>query len=206
MTYSYSYELTEFPNDLVDETRLKLEVEATIPTADLVRVSAYVPEDPAVASTVAVVFATELAGAEKATLDAVVAAHSGAPVPTPVFRASSTLVELEKELVAVGGFEVLAGIVTTPSFFAADLSTLVSRIVGSYRAAGEGAELRVVENGGTVIGTFALAEAADWTKMQWFTSTPPGEGTHEYTLEGRLNGATSAWIRFVSMSLLEMVT
>lgn len=204
MTYSYSYELTEFQNDLVAEDRLKLEIEATIsPPPALVGITTR--ENPGASSTCGVKFAAELDAAQKAALDAIVAAHSGAPVPVPTFRASSTLIGLESEISAVGGFEVLGGVVTTPDFFSPNLAALVSRIVGEYNAIGTGAELRVVEDGGTVLGSLELAEAADWTKMQWFTTTPPSAGTHHYTLEGRLNGATSASVRFVSMTLLELV-
>jgi hypothetical protein len=39
--------------------------------------------------------------------------------------------------------------------------------------------------------------------MQWFSSTPGSEGTHEYTLEVKLGTATSGSIRYTSMSLLE---
>jgi hypothetical protein len=208
MTYAYTYGLTDFPNDTVDETRLKAEVEADPAIAtELLSIGAWIPdpvEEPGAPATCVVVFAAELASAEKTALDALVAAHSAAPVTCPIFRASSTLVELEKEIVAVGGFEVLAGVVTTPDFFSKNLAALVSRIVGEYRAVGTGAELRVVEDDGTVLGTFSLVPAADWTKMQWYTSTAPSAGTHHYTLEGRLNTATSAKVRFVSMSLLEM--
>jgi hypothetical protein len=203
MSYSYSYEFSEFPNDVVDEHRLKLEVEATIsPPPALEGVTSRQPEGGT--ATAQIRFAAELDAAQKAALDAVVAAHSGAAVPTPVFRASSTLVGTEQEIVAVGGFEVLAGVVTTPDFFSSNLAALVSRIVGEFKAVGSGAELRVVEDDGTVLGNFALDPAADWTKMQWFTSTAPSSGTHHYTLEGRLNGATSARVRYVSMTLLEM--
>ncbi|MGH8476826.1 MAG: hypothetical protein ACRER2_13840, partial [Methylococcales bacterium] len=71
-----------------------------------------------------------------------------------------------------------------------------------------GAELRVVEiNGGTTVaigGPFSLQDTTGaWAIFQFLTGVAPRPRTNTYILLGRLNTATLASVRFVSMSLLE---
>jgi len=199
----HAYPLTSFPNEAVCEDRLKAEVVAALPGRTLRGIRVQIPADPEAPGSCEFVFEEELDGVEVATLSSVVAVHSGDPVTRLKFHASSTLADLEKTL-ASSEWAVLGGVVTTPEFFCS-VGSILARVVGSYRAVETGAELRLVEDGTRVLGTFQIPDSADaWTKMQWFSSDVPLAGTHEYTLEGRLNGASSASVRFVSMSLLEV--
>ena len=205
MSVEYSYQASAFPNDCFNEDRLKLEVGSSpsiTTTLDYVRSREDVETH---VFTAYLGFASELSTEEQSALDAVVAAHSGAPIPTYIFHASSTLCEGEHEITDAEWI-ILGGVVTTPSFFMADLSKSLARVVGSFKTVGESVELRVCEDGVPMGTPHDLDASADvWATMQWYISGTPSEGTHEYTLEGRLVTATSAAVRFVSMSLLGVV-
>lgn len=205
MSVEYSYPASAFPNDCFNEDRLKLEVssdQAITTTLDYVRSSENVETHT---FTAYLGFAGELSEAEQSALDVVVAAHSGEPVPTYLFHASSTLCEGEREI-PDSAWTILGGVVTTPSFFVTDLSKILARVVGSFKTVGAGVELQVCEDGVPMGSPQVLDDSSGaWRTMQWYISGTPLEGTHEYTLEGRLVSATSASVRFVSMSLLEVV-
>jgi hypothetical protein len=204
----YSYAHTDFANDIFDEDALKQQVDAngTITTElSYIKSAESVDEDgnPTGNFTVVFGFPTDLTGGEETALDALVAAHDGAP-PTKVrFHASSTILHDEANITE-SDWTTIGGVVTTPEFFCPTVACLKARIIGSYNTNGTGAELRIVEDGTTVLGSFELPDSSQaWAQMQWFTTTPPTSGTHEYTIEGKLGTATSAKVRFVSMSLLE---
>lgn len=152
-----------------------------------------------------VFFASDLSAEDKSALDGVVAAHVATP-PTQVrFHGSSTIAQGEAGIPA-GDWVSVGGVVTTPSFFA-PVASLKSRIIGSYKTTGTGAEIRLMEDGTTELGRLALPDSSGaWAQMQWFSTTPGSEGAHEYTLEVSLGTATSASVRYVSMSLLEFYT
>lgn len=139
----------------------------------------------------------EMDQSEKDAVDAALAP------PTQIrFHGSSTIVQAEAGVPA-GDWVSIGGVVTTPEFFA-PVASLKSRVIGSYKASGNGAELRLVEDGTKVLATFALPDTTDaWATMQWFTTEQGSEGTHAYSLQARLGKATSASVRYVSMSLLE---
>ena len=139
----------------------------------------------------------EMDQAEKDAVDAALA-----PKVQVRFHGSSTIVQGQLNVVG-GDWTSVGGVVTTPGFFA-PVASLKSRIIGSYKTAGLGAEIRLMEDGTKELGLFALPDSAGaWAQMQWFSSTPGSEGTHEYTLEMKLGTATSVSVRYVSMSLLE---
>lgn len=200
---AYNYSHTDFANDLFNEDKLKQEIAAneSISTAlDYIKSSEDVESG---ATTVTFGFPTDLSAGEQTALDVLVAAHDGAP-PTQVrFHASSSIIGGEANITEAD-WTVLGGVVTTPEFFCPAVQCLKARIVGSLNTDGEGAELRIVEDGTTVLGSFVMPDSSQaWAQMQWFTTVSPSSGTHEYTIEAKLNGATSAKMRFVSMSLLE---
>ena len=199
----------DFLNQAVNLDKLTAAIAASNPaisSAQLVGISTDEDEETA-AVTCSIDFDGELSAGDQTQLDAIVAAHNGQPSTKICFHASSKLLEGEVALTNPSGFDVLGGVVTTPDFFTAILAACLGRIVGSYRAVGAGAELRLVEDDETVIGTFEIPDSSGaWQQMQWFSSTPPSAGTHTYTIEGKLNGATSAAVRFTSLSLLEVVS
>jgi hypothetical protein len=144
------------------------------------------------------------------TLASVIAAHLG--VKTEVkFHASSKIVD-EETAVLTSAWSTIGGIVTNIGFFIPNLAAALGRVVGEYKAVGTGAQLRVIEVGadGTEVEIMTppkdLADTADvWTKTKFTcVNTPPRSGDSTFRLEGRLNGATSASVRFLSMSLLEI--
>jgi hypothetical protein len=203
----YNYPHTAFANDTWNEDRLKEEVAQNFTiTTELsgiksVETTAY--GEPTGNFTVSFLFPTDLSAEEKTALDALVASHTGLPPTKCRFHASSTIIGKE-ETITEEDWTVLGGVVTTPAFFCPCLDGIKARIVGSYKTDGNGAQIRIVEDGIKVLGTFALPGTASvWTQMQWFTTTTPSEGTHEYTIEAIKGTAGSASVRYVSMSLLE---
>lgn len=204
----YNYAHTDFANDIFNEDALKQQVAADEGiTTELDSIKSHedvdANGDPTGNITVTFVFPTDLAAGEQTALNALVAAHDGNP-PTQVrFHASSTIIGKE-EAITEADWTTLGGVVTTPEFFCPTVTCLKARIVGSYNTNGAGAEIRIVEDGTTVLGSFELPDSTQaWAQMQWFTTTSPTAGTHEYTIEAKLGTATAAKVRFVSMSLLE---
>lgn len=129
--------------------------------------------------------------------------------PAVIFHAASTLAQSEKAITAAD-WEDLAGVITTPEFFMYDLTKALGRIVGDYQAAGSGVELRVVEQKAgdadvVIAGPKVLVDSAGaWAMVSFSTTAAPRTGQNRFVLQGRLNGATSAKIRYTSMSLLEL--
>jgi hypothetical protein len=212
MTTTYSYAVLpapgDFPNQAVNEDKLTAAIAASDPAISSAQLEAIrtAEDEETAAVTCMIDFDGDLSAGDQTQLDAIVAAHDGQPPTKICFHASSKLLEGEAAITNPSGFDVLGGVVTTPDFFTANLAACLGRMVGSCKATGEGAELRLVEDGATVLGTFAITDSSGaWGQMQWFTSTPPSAGTHTYTIEGKLNGATSAAARFTSLSLLEVV-
>jgi hypothetical protein len=204
----YDYAHTDFANDIFNEDALEQQVAADAGiTTELsgVKSAEGVDEngEPTGTFTVSFIFPTDLAAGEQTALDALVAAHDGSPPTLCKFHASSTIIHDEKNITDPD-WAVLGGVVTTPQFFCPTLVGIKARIVGSYKTNGAGAEIRIMEDELTELGSFALPDSSQaWAQMQWFTTTPPSPGTHEYTLEAKLNGASAATVRFISMSLLE---
>ena len=121
------------------------------------------------------------------------------------FHGSATILR-KSEQVTETDWALLGGIVTTPEFFG-PVTSLKTRIVGSFKATGAGAEMRLVEDGSKVIGSIVLPDTAGaWQTMQWFSTEPASVGTHEYALEAKTGSATDVYAKFVSMSLLEFYT
>jgi len=151
-------------------------------------------------------FASTLSGGDETTFDGLVAAHDGVASTSIQFHAASKLVEGDLAITEDASWQCLGGAVTTPDFFSSNIAAMIGRITGRYKTDGSTVELRMVEDGTTALGTTTLPDTASaWATMQWMASTAPSAGTHEYTLEGRLNGSTSASVKFCSVSLLEVV-
>ena len=199
----YDYVNTDFANDIFSEDTLKQQIESD---GSITVALSYIRSKENVELGVSEVyfgFVDELPAEDQVALGVLVAAHDGSPLVQVKFHASSTIVGGEHGITEAD-WAVIGGVVTTPSFFCPTVACLKARMVGSYNTDGGGAELRIVEDGTTILGGFVMSDSSQaWAQMQWFTTTAPSTGTHEYTIEARLNGATSAKVRFVSMSLLE---
>lgn len=203
----YNYLNTDFPNDTFNEDKLKQQIAAdeTI-TAALEYIHSSEDVETGLV-TVSFHFDADLSPEEQTALDTIVANHDGQPPIIYKYHATSSLVEA-KAIVDSDEWDYMASAVTTPQFFMADLTKFVGRVIGAYRAVGAGAELRVLEDSeAKVLGGFTMSNTdGEWATMQFFSTVLPAPGTHEYILEGRLNGATEAEIRGTSMTILEATT
>lgn len=126
------------------------------------------------------------------------------PTPTVRFHAASKLVESAVPFTS-SSWTPLGGVVSNPGFFLKLLTEGLARITGSIKTDGT-IELRVTEDGVQIQS--ALYEHGDtggaWQIFKFTADGDPQPGDHEYCLEGRVVGATSAEVRFTSMSLLEL--
>lgn len=153
----------------------------------------------------------EPSAADKTAIDNAVAAHDGVPPLSLEFIASSKLVAVEQAITETTNWQVLGGVVTNPGFFEPVLQKVVGRLVGGFKTDGDGAEVRLVEEkvGESDVvmhsSSWLLGDTEDaWGPNQFNTSVAPRSGENTFRLEGRLNGATSASLRFVSLTLLRV--
>jgi hypothetical protein len=153
-----------------------------------------------------ITFGSELDSEEEDALDVVVSNHTGAAQTVANFCACSKIVDDELAITEDDTWQELGGFVTTIGFFISDASKAQGRVVGSYKTDGDGAELRLVNSSGSLMTTaFDCGDTSSaWATMQFSTDVDPVLTIDTYILEGRLNGATSASVRFTSASLLEI--
>lgn len=162
---------------------------------------------------VRVYFAQALSTDDKAALDLFMSDRGYNQSSKPVtFHAPSSIVQSEIAITSDTDWQDLGGVVTSPNFFVPDLNRILGQVTGAGKVSGTGVELRIIEDNlnGTIRDMVpaprAVADTADaWKSVQFTTQLPPSTGLNMYILQGRLNGATSASIRFVSMSLLEIL-
>jgi hypothetical protein len=153
-------------------------------------------------------FASEPTPGEKSTADSVVAAHDGLPPAKFLFHTSSKIVEGAKQ-VTEQDWEDLGGTVTTLTAFMPNTSKAWGRVVGQAKVSGSGAQLKVSRSSDGADITPAPHSIGDtsgeWANLQFWANQNQPENTDAFVLKGRLNGATSFEVRFVSMSLLEKI-
>lgn len=200
--YTYTLPITAFKNDRVVPSVFQDEIAAL----DLQSATVDSVSTSDASADVDLIFDVEPSVEDKATVGTAAAAHEGNLPTTYKYHATSSLVE-EKAISESTEWEYMASAVTTPSFFVADLSKFVGRVIGACNTVGLGAALRVLEDDASkVLGTFTMPDTGgEWQQIQFYSVVPPSPGTHEYILEGKLNGVTSARIRGVSMTVLEAV-
>lgn len=203
MAVSYDYAIASFPGLRFLSDQLNAEIEAAA-----IGVS---PTYSSFEDDVCRIYAAEaLDTGQKAALDAVVAAHVPA-VTGYKFHASSKYVELEKD-VTLTDWAAVGGAVTNPGFFMQDRARAVARSTGGYQVSGGDLELRFVEADDLGVEVIMSAvpwvcvdSSGAWKNFQFSTNLPPRAGENLYRLDARLiNGATSAKIRFVSATILEL--
>lgn len=204
MAYTYTLPITAFKNDRVVPSVFQLEIEALELQSATIKAISTDEHDAGI--DVNMIFDVEPDAADKAAVDTAALEHEGEIPTTYKYHATSSLVEA-KAIIDEASWDYLASAVTTPNFFMSDLTKFVGRVIGAYKTVGAGAQLRVLEDSDAkVMGIFDIPDSADaWAQMQFFSTEIPSPGTHEYILEGRLNGATSAEIRGTSMTILEAV-
>jgi hypothetical protein len=203
---SYEYDVLDDFSGGVDNAALQEQVEQSAISSAVVMCIDTLWKGAPVREKCDVWFDDPLSPGDKVVLDSVVAAHDGKPLTVVKFHASSVLTDHEREVTSTDPTWIeVGGTVTTPSFFSKNLLACRGRIVGMCRANGEGAKLRLCEDV-SPSDSFSIPDTAGaWVEMQWFSSTAPTEGIHEYRLEGQLptEGATEAAVKYVAVSLLE---
>lgn len=162
---------------------------------------------------VKVTFVTQLTAEEITTLDSTIAAcktAQGTIAATFKYLVPSKLVENATDVTEDTGWQDLGGVTTTLGSFMADVSKAWGRVIGQVKASGSGAQVRVIRDSD---GTILMAEpysvpdtSGEWVTCQCWVNQNQPAGTDCFILQGRLNGATSMQIRYVSMSLLEKLT
>jgi hypothetical protein len=149
--------------------------------------------------------------ADKAICDAQVAAHPGYKSSVQLMG-SNKLVTDEVAVTEDAAWQTLGGVVTTPGFFG-DLSLMFARISQQVKTVGATVEFRIMEDNGASIESknstpwVAPDTAGVWTGVAFNTDVPPRDPVapateNTYTLEARLNGSTSASVRFSTMSVM----
>jgi hypothetical protein len=117
---------------------------------------------------------------------------------------SSRLVHLEVAITETTKWQELGGAILDPDFFSSRADQCRGRVSGEYKSVGAGATLRLYEDG-VGAGNFTLEDTAGvWTKMRWNTGAVTA-GVHSYLINGRLNSAASASIRFCDITLVEIL-
>lgn len=132
--------------------------------------------------------------------------------PTARFHATSKIINDAVAVTEDASWQVVGGVVSDVSFFTADVSRALGRVVLGAKTTGTGAQLRVVEEAVDGDGEVdmkptphAIPDTSDaWLPEKFSTTVPPRGGDRTYRLEARRNGATTFSLRFASMSLLSI--
>lgn len=200
----YTYSVSEdFPNDAVHLTKLADEVFASS--------LAVRPTSVTVEGDVCTIEFTDTV--DEPTLDTVVGAHDGIAPTRLKFHASSTMTaphggagHPETRAFTDTNWIALSGVVTSVGFFVLDVTRAIGRVVGEIKTDGT-CKLRIVRLDGTPLS--AEYEHGDtegaWEAFSLQTNQPPDEAQTTYKLEGKVVTATSAEIRYASMTLLEVL-
>ena len=190
--------LTDFDNDVCNLGKLQRAIkdDGTLPSCTSCGFSG---------DGVNLVFVSALTGAQSTTLDAIVSTVDTTASITPTFIAPSKLVNSPIALTA--GWTDLGGVRTSIGFFLTDAAQAVGQIGGDIKTVGTGAKLRIVksESNNPISAEFDIPATADaWQGFGFQTNAPPDLASQVYKLQGDLGTATSAEIRFVSMSLIQI--
>lgn len=204
------YEIVDTAADFVDVDVLQQQIEGAGITQPLDHIDAQ--QQPAPVGAIQVHFVDTapdaITDANKAIVDAAVAAHTGGIALE--FRASATIVALPVQPIIQNlTWETLGGVVTNPQFFVPDLTKALGQIQGTSQAVGATAELRVVErsladSSEVVVAEATIAASVTMEALVFQSTVAPRPGPNEYRLEGRLNGAVSAAVGFVSYGLFQV--
>lgn len=203
----YQYTIsTQTANDKVNGNQLALEIAAdpAIIIA-LDHLDANIEPDK-----LDVYMADALTAPEETALTAVVLATQGVGLTTTLLGAL-TLVNAEKIITGDAVWDIMEGLLTTPSFFTSDMSQISARIIGEHK--GTGGQLRLVEN---VDGSgdeekinpfFEFPDTSGaWVRFKVDSDVVPREGIRNlYRTECRLDGTASLSLRYATISMLKVV-
>lgn len=132
--------------------------------------------------------------------------HEGLSVPNYKFHASSKLVENKIDIVS-NDWQDLGGIVTNIGFFTDKIEKCFGNVVFDVKCDGD-VELRMIKGDGTLmtLPSIQIADTLDlWEHSDFVTNQLADSFRQTYILQGKLITASSASVRFASISLLESV-
>jgi hypothetical protein len=148
-----------------------------------------------------------LTALQETALTAAVLAHQGVGIDATM-QGTLSLVQLERSIVSDVPWEVVEGVVTTPSFFDPDMAQIIARITGEHK--GDGGQLQIVEDVSGEVPEDKIVPAFDfpnvgavWTRFKVDSTVPPRDALRNvYRTEARRNGAASLDIRYASISMV----
>lgn len=98
----------------------------------------------------------------------------------------------------------ISGIICSPDFFGNSITEYKPRLVCDLNVSGTGAQVRILEDD-VELGTIDLPDTSgSWQTFKSYFEVTLSAGTHRYTIEGQLNGASSAQIRYGSLALIHV--
>lgn len=201
-TYTYSIS-GDFPNGKVVLDLMKTQIQASS-IAEVLVAQGILGDD------YTATFQNALSSSDETTLDGLVAAHTGIYSifePREYWKLINTATS-----VGVADWEGMGGASAKIVGFLPQLSQAVLKVSGVLNSSGTGAQLRLVETdlitpvvlNGTA---FSVPDStlADKT-FSFLTDVAPRSGDFIYEVQGRLNGATAATIKYTGFTLLKKVT
>jgi len=197
----YSYSVSgDFPNQKVNPTSLKNEIEAS----SIAITFGYVFVKGDVCD---LWFDDVLSTEDQLTLDGVVAAHQATPPYIFVFKASSKVVGSDpKSITNPSEWEEAGGAVTNISFFLPDVTKAWGRFSVDVKTNGAGAKLRVIRQSDGAVCTAADIDIPDtggtWQIVSFWANQNQPPGPDRFVLQGFLNGATDFQVRDCAVSLM----
>lgn len=128
------------------------------------------------------------------------------PNPTP--KVSAKLFTGVTQITENTNWQSLGGVAVNVQFYVPDLTKASAIVEMNTKANGAGAQLRLVEidadeNERVMCDPVSIAESNKWAVLKFETDEEPSSGDRTYELQGRLNGANSASVRYCAIVLLE---
>lgn len=128
--------------------------------------------------------------------------------PPPIPRISTKLFTSPIQITEDTNWQSLGGVAVNVQFYVSDLSKAAAIVELNAKASGTGAELRLVEidadeNVRVMSDSLAIGASTKWAILKLESDEVPSEGDQTYELQGRLNGANSASVRYGAIVLLE---
>lgn len=154
-----------------------------------------------------VYMADALTAPQEAALTATVAATQGYGI-NAVMKGSVQLTRGEDQIVSDVPWQVVEGVVTTPSFFDPNMAQIIARIIGEHK--GAGGQLRLVEemigepDEEKIVPVFDFPDTGGlWQRFSVDSNIPPRDGTANiYRTDCRLNGAADLELRYATISMI----
>ena len=200
----YTYAISQLSNGIAS-AKITQEILAAMLGQSLVRINTGGDD-------LDIYFAEPLSVPDKASLDALVAAHAG-PVQyvkthnTKTLTADSNIMGTDAQ-----AWESIGSFTMDPGFFVSDAAAAFCKLVCQVKTTGLGAQFRVIEDldGDVLVMNNPIVPMPDtaglWVAFECVTNVPPRFGGATYTLQGRRGSSTLAAIKTAVLYLLETKT